>query len=272
MRRVYLMVLVAAMAGVMGCSMGQEKPQSSAATSGASASFDARDFSGHWHRMSDIVTFSDVPSLEDRTIPEAPFTPEGKKRFDANKPGYGPRRAMQRNDPLGRCEPLGLVRNLTTEITEPHPTFQIVQTPGRIIQFFEYRHDWREIWMDGRRLPTLEEVEPRWNGYSGGRLDGDALVVESTGLDERAWLDKFGYPQSEQIRVEERYRRVAADTLELTITITDPLLYTRPWMSDRKLFQLNREKASRWDEQIYCVPSEEFPYQKLIGSGNVLPE
>jgi hypothetical protein len=239
----------------------------------AQQSFDPRDFSGYWHRKSRLVTFSNVPTgPNDTKNPEAPFTVEGKKRFDANKPGYGPRVTMQRNDPIGRCEPMGLIRNLNAEITEPHPTFRIAQTPGRIIQFFEYRHDWREIWMEGQKLPKWDEVDPKWNGYSVGRMEGDTLVVETTGLDERAWLDKWGYPLSEQIHVEERYRRLDAQTLELTITITDPLLYTKPWKSDTKLYQLDTEKAKRWDEQIYCVPSEEFPLQKLIGSGNILQE
>src|SRR6185295_12055544 len=259
MRRIFVTLLIAGMASTIA--------------EAAQQSFDPKDFSGYWHRKSRVVTFSNVPTRPDDTrYPEAPFTAEGKKRFDANKPGYGPRAAMERNDPIGRCEPLGLIRNLNAEITEPHPTFRIVQTPDRIIQFFEYRHDWREIWTEGQKLPKWDEVDPKWNGYSVGRMEGDTLVVETTGLDERAWLDKWGYPLSEQIHVEERCRRLDAETLELTITITDPLLYSRPWKSDTKLYQLDREKAKRWDEQIYCVPSEEFPLQKLIGSGNVLPE
>ena len=134
-----------------------------AAAAGAAAQTpDSRDFSGHWDRTSPIVSFGNVPTGAPRESPgvqEAPFTPEGRRMYEANKPGYGPRRSTQRNDPLGRCEPLGLVRHLTTEIIEPHNTFQFVQTPGRILQFFEYRHDWREIWMDGRRLPALTDVD-----------------------------------------------------------------------------------------------------------------
>jgi hypothetical protein len=245
-----------------------------AAAAGAAAQApDSRDFSGHWDRTSPIVSFGNVPSgaaRENAGVQEAPFTPEGRRLYDANRPGYGPRRSTQRNDPLGRCEPLGLVRHLTTEIIEPHNTFEIVQTPGRILQFFEYRHDWREIWMDGRTLPALANVDPKWNGYSVGRFDDNVLVVESIGFDERSWVDKFGYPHSEQMRLDERYRRVDADTLELVITLTDPVVYTQPWVSDAKRFTLNRDKRQKWDEQIYCVPSEEFPFQRLIQSGNVI--
>jgi hypothetical protein len=239
----------------------------------APQAFDPRDLSGHWDRTSPIVSFGNVPTgaaRENPGVQEAPFTPEGRAMYEVNRPGYGPRRSTQRNDPLGRCEPLGLVRHLTAEIIEPHNTFEIVQTPGRILQFFEYRHDWREIWMDGRALPALTDVDPKWNGFSVGRFEGDVLVVQSVGFDERSWVDKFGYPHSEQMRLEERYRRVDAATLELVITLTDPVVYTRPWISDTKRFRLNRDKARGWDEQIYCVPSEEFPFQRLIQSGNVI--
>ena len=245
-----------------------------AASAAAEAQFDAHDFSGHWDRSSTVESFANTPGgTRGNELPgarEAPFTPAGRAAFDANKPGYGPRRAMQRNDPMGRCEPLGLVRNLVTEIVAPHATFEIVQTPTRIIQIFEYRHDWREIWLDGRALPAGDALYPKWNGFSVGRFEGDELVVESEGFDERSWLDKLGYPHSENMRVEERYRRVDADTLELTITITDPEYYTAPWRSDVKRFRANAAKAQHFDEQIYCIPAEEMTFQDLVGTGNVI--
>ena len=240
----------------------------------AQPAFDPRDFSGHWDRTSPVESFANTPGgtrgEDDPRSREAPFTAEGRTRFEANRPGYGPRRQMDRNDPLGRCEPMGLVRNLNVEIVAPHSTFEIVQTPNRILQFFEYRHDWREIWMDGRALPLPQEIYPKWNGYSVGRFEGDTLIVESTGFDERSWLDKLGYPHSEEMRVEERYRRVDADTLELVVAITDPLIYREPWRGEPKTFRLNRGKARGWDEQIYCIPAEETSFQQLIGTGNVI--
>jgi hypothetical protein len=244
------------------------------ATAAAQPGFDARDLSGHWDRSSPLESFANTPggtrAFELPGAREAPFTPAGRAAFDANKPGYGPRRAMQRNDPMGRCEPLGLVRNLVAEIVAPHATFELVQTPTRILQIFEYRHDWREIWLDGRALPTDDDLYPKWNGFSVGRFEGGELVVESVGFDARTWLDKLGYPHSENMRVEERYRRVDAGTLELVITITDPEYYTEPWRSDVKRFALNSDKSRRFDEQIYCIPAEEMTYQDLVGTGNVI--
>ena len=245
-----------------------------------STNFDPSDFSGDWDRVSSIVTFSNVPGssrapnnqpIDDvGEVEEAPFTAEGTALNEANMPGYGPRREMTRNDPLGRCEPMGIPRNLTAEVLVPHNTLEIIQLPDRIIQFFEYRHDWREIWMDGRALPDLEIYDFQWNGYSIGHMDGDTLVVESIGFDDRSWLDKYGYPHSNQMHLIERYRRIDADTLELIMTLTDPVAYSKPWNSDAKIFKLNREKRAGWDEQIYCVPAEEMMFQDLMDTGNVI--
>ena len=124
--------------------------------------------------------------------------------------------------------------------------------------------------MDGREFPSIDELGPRWQGYSIGRIEGDTLVVETIGVDSRTWLDKFGYPHSEEMRLEERYRLLDADTLELTMTVIDPVVYAEPFESDRKLFRLDQDKTDDWDEQVYCVPEEEFAFQQLIGSGNVI--
>lgn len=232
-------------------------------------SFDPHDLSGHWDRATPGVAYGSTPgNASDAQAQEAAFTELGRAMFDANLPGYGPRRQLERNDPLGRCEPMGLPRQLNAEIIPPHATFEIVPAPGRLLQFFEYRHDWREIWMDGRELPAFEDTYPKWNGFSVGHWDGDTLVVDSIGFDERSWLDKHGYPHSEQMRLQERYRRIDADTLELTMTVIDPVVYSEPFHSERKLFRLNRDKAGAWDEQIYCIPAEEMSYQDLVGTGN----
>ena len=228
---------------------------------------DPHDLSGHWNRTSRFQTFSNVPTGQGNAAgtAEAPFTPAGKAKFDGNKPGYGPRAVPPAfgNDPMGTCDPLGIPRLLNTEVITPHQTMEIVQAGGRMIQFFEWHHDWREVFVD-RQLPAADKVEPTWNGTSVGKWEGDVFVVDSIGFDDRTWLDKFGYPHSENMKLQERYRRVDADTLELTMTITDPEMYTRPWVSDTKLFRIDRAKSSRWDEQIYCVPTEEYKFNKLV--------
>jgi hypothetical protein len=101
-----------------------------------------------------------------------------------------------------------------------------------MLYMFEKR--WRVIWTDGRQLPR--EPDPRWYGYSVGRWENDTtFVVESVGMDDRTWVDNSGYPHSTSLRVTERYQRISQNTLELTVTIDDPLVYTKPWLARNKL-------------------------------------
>jgi len=217
---------------------------------------------------------------------EPPMTLEGKKKFDAQKPSYGAsvgtaaarnvqvpsgrRRAIppaQGNDYVGACNPLGLVRLL---LYDPAP-MEIVLTPNRMLQMFEWTWDHREVWLDGRALPKVEEYLPRWNGYSAGKWEGDTLVVTSVGLDDRQWLDHFGYPISEHAKIEERWTRTFHNILELTITVTDPEIYTTPWTSDLVRFRLaskeDQAAGTGWASiaEDKCVPMDEVDqYNRLV--------
>lgn len=81
--------------------------------------------------------------------------------------------------------------------------------------------------------------------------------------------DHNGYPHTENMRLEERYRRVDVNTLELQMTVTDPEYYSKPFQSDLKVWKMDRTHAQDWDEQIFCVPSEEFKFNSLIRDGNI---
>ena len=151
-----------------------------------------------------------------------PLTPWGQARFGAAKPLVGPRAvAGQENAPILRCDPDGPPKLLNL----PNP-FEIVQIPGRVFMFFELGHVWRTIWTDGRPLP--KDPDPTWLGYSVGRWEGDTLVVDTAGFNDLGWLDARGTGHSEEMRVEERFRRRDYGHLELTITVTDPKTFTKP--------------------------------------------
>ena len=213
-----------------------------------------RDLSGLWMRVKGANNLGQATT--------ALLTPAGKKRFDANKPSFGPRAVppVLGNDPLGKCDPLGLTRNLMTEIAAR--SFEFTHLPDRVYQFFEYAHQYRTIWIDGRRLP--KNPQPRWMGYSVGRWEGDTFVVDTVGLDDRVWADMWGHPISTSARVQERYRRPAFDTLELQLTITDPENYTKPVGGDTKVHRLQVEKAIDERLETFCVPSEEEAFNKAI--------
>src|ERR1051326_1969063 len=102
---------------------------------------------------------------------------------------------------------------------------QIIQTPQLIVLLFEVL-SYRQIFMDGRALP--DDPNPTWMGYSVGHWDGDALVVESAGFNDRTWLDRAGHPHSEKLRVTERFRRVDFGHIQFQITFDDPETLTKP--------------------------------------------
>ena len=106
-------------------------------------------------------------------------------------------------------------------------TFKVIQAPREIVLLFENADPARQIHTDGRSLP--KDPQPSWMGYSVGKWEGDTLVVETNGLNEEGWLDIFGHPRSEAMRITERYRRRDFGHMDLEITFNDPKYYTRPF-------------------------------------------
>jgi hypothetical protein len=132
------------------------------------------------------------------------------------------RETLSKDDPTGWCVPGGVPRSNAV----PYP-FKIVQTPGMVAILYEAVHSFRQIFLDGRELP--KDANPTWLGYSVGRWEGDVLVVETTGFKEDSWLDNFGHPGTNSMRVIERFRRRDFGHIDLVITIDDPKAYTKPW-------------------------------------------
>ncbi len=101
------------------------------------------------------------------------------------------------NDPLFQCDPSGYPRNLD------YSNYRFVKLPNEFVEFFERDHVWRDLWTDGRKLPGAN-AKPRWYGYATAHWDGDTLVVESSGYDDRTWVDPYGSIHSDQMHLEER--------------------------------------------------------------------
>jgi hypothetical protein len=97
---------------------------------------------------------------------------------------------------------------------------------------FEYGHNIRQIFTDGRG--HLQDAEPTWMGDSIGHWEGDTLVAETTGLNDKTWFGYGGQPHSDALRVVERFRRVDHDTLMIDITLDDPKAYTTPLHTQKK--------------------------------------
>ncbi len=212
---------------------GQTKSRQQQPAAGTAAGkFDPHDLSGFWE--------GPPPGQRPAEDARPPFTPAGKEAMSKRMPVYisrsarggenpGCRSSTCSNDPIYVCNPVGFPRHVWEE-NEP---IEFVYTPGRILQLFQWGRTIRELWMDGRKLPTgqnLESLGPSWYGISVAEWQGDTLVVNTTGFDERAWPDQYGHPLSFDARIEERYRRIDANTIEGRMTIFDPKNYTGPWV------------------------------------------
>jgi hypothetical protein len=125
--------------------------------------------------------------------------------------------------PSERCLPHGI----TKAVSVPEP-FKIVQTPEQIVILHEEFNHYRQIFMDGGSAPRKRA--PTWLGYSRGKWDGDALVVETTRFVNDTWLDFRGHPATDALHLVERYRRLDFGHLQIEFTIDDPKAYRKPWM------------------------------------------
>jgi hypothetical protein len=159
------------------------------------------------------------------TNEKPPMTPWAEEKFKANRPNVGPRAVSisESNDPILQCAPPGVPRIYLIR-GEP---MEIANIPGRVLMLFEYDHFVRNIYTGGRAHPI--DPNPSWMGDSIGKWEGDTLVVDTVGFNDKTWLDNDGHPHTEDLHVVERIRRVNHDTLTIDTTIDDPKAYTKPW-------------------------------------------
>jgi hypothetical protein len=146
---------------------------------------------------------------------EQPLTPLGQEMFRKNRQGQGTR------NPQLYCLPDGVPH---AELL-PEP-FKIVHGQREILFLFEVETIFRQIFIDGRKLP--EDPRPTWLGYSVGRWEADTLVVNTQGFNDLGWLDAGGHGHSEDMKVEERFTRRDFGHLDVAVTIEDPKVFTRP--------------------------------------------
>ncbi len=213
-----------------------------------------RDLTGSWAGPVAIDSQAQFP----------PLTPLGQKLMSANKPEPKFNIAGS-NDNFARfCDPLGFPRNMVFELRG----LAFATMPDRIIVLNQYQRAWREIWMDGRELPTnvggtgKDAPDPRYYGYSVGHWESDnTLVVDTTGLDDKTWLTRMGYPHSMEAHVNERYVRPDHNDLQLTITVDDPRIYTKPFVLGSVSFKWVPDQQLA--EQL-CIPSEMLQYLDVI--------
>ncbi len=183
--------------------------------------------------LSGVWVLSGSPNL-----PSDPaYTPEAKKLYDQRKAGIV--KNAGKDDPSAVCLPNGTVR------VNGLP-YKIVQAPKMVILLAEGNtHSYRRFFLDGR-AHNLDLDPNSWTGDSTAKWDGDTLVVDTVGVNDRTWLDATGKPHSDELHVVERYSRPDLGHLNLDVSLDDPKDFTKPY-EFKRVFTL----APGWELQEY---------------------
>jgi hypothetical protein len=228
-----------------------------------------RDLSGTW-----VGPRAGAPADNaGRPDPIPPMTPAGEAAFkehrsfgDATRTGPNAPTERVSNDPFQTCDPLGFPRNLLGQSIEARGSLTFGSAPDRLLMLYQQGTVYREIWTDGRALPKAVDVrgapESRYYGHSIGRWENDyTFVIETTGFDERPWLDEAGHPRSPMAHITERYTRKDQYNIDLTVTMDDPKYYTKSWVFARGHYYWKKDQQSA---EWFCIPSEALDYRDRI--------
>ena len=175
------------------------------------------DLSGIWRGDRQSVKYAGDVAIDFKPG-ESPMQPWAEKLVNQRRSMFGI------GDPEFECLTEGIPRIYANSAFFP---LRIVETPDMIVFLYEHMWTFRQVFMDGRKLP-LDPV-PTWLGYSVGRWDESTLVIESTGFNGKTWLDDLGHPTTEALHLTERLRRIDFGHIEVKLTVDDPRAYTRPW-------------------------------------------
>jgi hypothetical protein len=161
-----------------------------------------------------VATFFEVGANVPGGLPFTPWAAELQRQRMAT---------FSRDNPDAHCLPIGFMQLHTHSQAR-----KIVQTPYVTVIMYEANYGLRQIFTDGRTLPS-GDPQPWWYGYSVGHWDGDTLVVETSGFRDDGWLDVNGSPFTDTLKTTEQFRRASYGRLEVDVTVDDPKAYTKPW-------------------------------------------
>jgi hypothetical protein len=187
-----------------------------ASLAGMAAAADAvPQFSGTWKPARSLD--AGVRTSDDKA---PPLSARGRAAQEARAAAL---RQGKDEDPVTSC-----LRPGTPRVLFQGTPFLLLQTPRKVTFVHQFQHVLRHVPL-GASLPAADDLEPTWGGTAVGRIEGDTLVVETSGFHDVLWMDRTGLPQSTGARITERLRLVDRNTLEDVVTVDDAENYTGPW-------------------------------------------
>jgi hypothetical protein len=193
--------------------------------------------------------------------PDIPYKPWALAYTMAQVPPTGPDAKYETNtDPaIHYCEPLGLGRIYMY----PAKT-KFIQTPDAVYILHELGPTFRIVWLNAKHP---DDPDPQYWGHSIGWYEnGDTLVVDTVGVNDKSWLDQLGHPHTENLHFIERYKRVDDKTMQLDMTVDDPAAYTAPWPG-RRNFTKSTTGFMRF-MWVCSVRDNNEHYEKVGAAGN----
>jgi hypothetical protein len=203
------------------------------------------DLSGLWQPELTPYRFDVIQDVKDEDI----FRPAAKALFLQRAVN------LRHDNPVTHCLPPGPQAIFAAGSTR---FYRIVQSPGVIALLYELGN-FRTIYTDGRGLP--KDPNPTWMGYSIGHWEGDTLVVETGGFNDKTWLDMVGHPHSERLRVTEKFRRTDFGHMQVQATYDDPEVLNRPLTMSVAVHY-----AADGDMLEYVCNEDERDTQHLVGT------
>jgi hypothetical protein len=185
-------------------------------------------------------------------LEDVPFQPWARALHTARQA------AFESDEPHTRCKASGAARQFIT----PYGV-EILDMPEiKLIYIFDIGgpHTFRTVYMDGRPHPA--KLEPSYYGHSVGRWEGDALVIDTVGFNEKFWIDREGTPHTEKLHLIERFTRPDFNTLQYEITVDDPGAYTTKWTGG---FLLRWTAGTELFEYV-CQDNNKSP-EGMVGTG-----
>jgi hypothetical protein len=178
----------------------------------------------------------------DRNLDEPQMLPWAEQQYKSVREGVQDPNAFARGElrPFwGGCMPEGPAESVRRR------AFELRQFPDVVLLLFGHDHAVRRVYMDRRGHPANGKTT--WMGHAVGKYEGDTLVVDTVGINDKAWIDAQGHPHTDALRLTERFRRVDQDTLEIEMTIDDPKAYSKPWRKNI-VHKLRPPGPDVWDQ------------------------
>lgn len=216
------------------------------------------DLSGDWAPDPNRGGFGQSLSLSDSggrkrgKEEDIPYQPWALEKTLSEKPATGPESDfVGTTDPqVLYCEPPGVPHIYLWPIKT-----KFTQTPEAVYILYELGPYFRVVWLNSKHP---DDPDPQWWGHSIGWYEnGDTLVVDTIGFNDKTWLDQVGHPHTEKLHLIERYKRLDANSLQLDMTIDDPGAYTKPWNA-RRNFTLSRTGFLRYQQICSVRENQQF--------------